>query len=112
MSRFITYPSIVGKDNHTVILIDPSSEDLKRLELYLQINLKDYDVYVYQSSVDDLQWLNHVAEKTDVVLINNQSQLEISNNVNVIKYGALTDLADPLIYFEQISFDNSVEYVV
>lgn len=112
MSRFITYPSIVEKDNHTVILVDPSSEDQKRLELYLQINFRDYDVYIYQGSVDDLQWLKHVAEQADTVLINNQSQIEVANSVNVIRYGSSTSLVDHLAYFEQISLDKPDEYVV
>lgn len=103
MSRIITHPSTVELNkNHAVVIVDISDADRERLELYLQINFKDFDVYLYDGSIGDLQWLNHVASISNVTLVNNSSQVNCSHS---IRYGEGCDIIDPLTYFEQLSVD-------
>ena len=109
MSRFITYPSTVSKEAHTVVMIDVSEEDRKRLELYLQVCFADFDVYLYEGNTGDLEWLNHINTNVDATLINNSSQVKVSS---AIRYGDDCEIVDPLAYFEQFNVDNNVENVV
>ncbi len=99
MSRFITYPSIVEKTaDHTVMMVDATEEDQQRLTTFLQISLKEFDVYFYDSSVDDLQWASHVGNLADSVLVNSTSGMQTKGTL----YGSGSELSDPLAYFEQI----------
>lgn len=99
MSRFITYPSIVEKTaDHTVMMVDATEEDQQRLTTFLQISLKEFDVYFYDSSVDDLQWASHVGNLADSVLVNSTSGMQAKGT----RYGTGSELPDPLAYFEQI----------
>jgi hypothetical protein len=99
LSRFITYPSVVDKsNNHTVILIDASAEQLIRLERFLKISTVDFDVYLYQGENYDLEWLNYVHKSADHVLINDDSQVKVTD---AERYST-----EPLDYFEQYELDN------
>ena len=102
LSRFITYPSTVEKsNNHTVILIDATAEELTRLERFLKISEKNFDVYLYNGDYYDLEWLNHVNNFADHILIKDNSQVNVTD--------AERYTTEPLDYFEQIEFDKSVE---
>lgn len=104
MSRIITHPSTVdSSNNHSVVIVDISDADRERLELYLQISFRDFDVYLYDGSISDLQWLNHVTQASDAILINNASQVISTPS---IRYGQDCEIVDPLAYFEQISLDT------
>lgn len=110
MSRIITYPSIVESNtNYKALIVDIGEEDRKRLELFLQITFRDFDVYLYDGNSDDLQWLSHITEDCSAVLINNLSSVSITS---AIRYGQECDLVDPLAYFEQIDVDNNKEITV
>jgi len=95
VSRFITYPDTVEKsNNHTVILIDATENDLVRLERFLKISTCNFDVYLYQETIGDLQWLAYINHQVDAVLINDTSKVIVSNAVRYT--------TEPLDYFEQI----------
>ena len=99
LSRFITYPSTVEKsNNHTVILIDATAEELVRLERFLKISTVDFDVYLYRGEDYDLEWLNYVHKSADHVLINDGSQVSVTD--------AERYTIEPLAYFEQYEVDN------
>ena len=100
LSRFITYPSTVEKsDNHTVILIDATAEELVRLERFLKISTVDFDVYLYRGEDYDLEWLNYVHKSADHVLINHASQVSVTD--------AERYTTEPLEYFEQYELDKT-----
>jgi len=113
-SRFITYPSIVEKSiNHTVGLIDADDQTINAIGTFLQASQSNFDVYLYQGDLHDLEWLNYISNNTDVYLINNTSQVKISQNS--IRYGVDQELTNPLDYFrkiEQLAVDNNVESIV
>jgi len=100
LSRFITYPSTVEKsNNHTVILIDATAEELVRLERFLKISTVDFDVYLYRGEDYDLEWLNYVHKSADHVLINDASQVSVTD--------AERYTTEPLEYFEQYELDKT-----
>lgn len=102
VSRFITYPSTVEKsNNHTVVLIDATAEELVRLERFLKISEKNFDVYLYKGEYYDLEWLNYVSKLADHILIKDNSQVRVTS--------AERYTTEPLDYFEQIEFDNIIE---
>jgi len=104
LSRFITYPSVVDKsNNHTVILIDATAEELIRLERFLKTSDINFDVYLYPGHMGDLEWLNHVSYHADHTLINNLSEVSTSSST---RYGLELNLKEPLAYFEQYELDN------
>ena len=105
LSRFITYPSVVDKsNNHTVILIDATAEQLVRLERFLKISTVDFDIYLYKGEDHDLEWLNYVHQSADHVLINDSSQVKVTD---AERYST-----EPLAYFEQYELDNKSNLVL
>jgi hypothetical protein len=98
-SRFITYPSTVEKsNNHTVVLVDADVNDIEDIGLFCKVSNKDYDIYLYKADVDDLQWLGHISQLADHILISDASTIQSpSNNLSV--YGKTCDLTNPLDYF-------------
>lgn len=98
-SRFITYPSTVETNsNHKVILIDPTAEELSQLERFLQTSQTNFDVYLYQGSTGDLEWLNYASYDAKLTLIKDSSEVHITPNN--IRYQ--TNLLE---YFERIELD-------
>jgi hypothetical protein len=99
LSRFITYPSTVEKsNNHTVILIDATAEELTRLERFLKISDINFDIYLYTGEYYDLEWLNYVSGLSDHILIKDDSQVRVTSAERYI--------TEPLVYFEQYELDN------
>jgi hypothetical protein len=95
-SRFITYPSTVEKTaDHTVILIDATLNELTQLERFLQTSNSKFDVYIYQETTDDLEWLSYISQVADQTLINSSSR------INLMPKG-IQYQTSPLDYFEQI----------
>ena len=99
-SRFITYPSTVEAElNHRVVLIDATEQELTQLERFLQTSRENFDVYLYKGDSYDLEWLNYVSTDSELILINDSSQVKITPSS--IRYQ--DDLID---YFEQIEQAN------
>ena len=109
-SRIITYPSTVeNKLDHSVVIVDASDDDIAKIGLFLAGCQKNYDVYLYEGHIGDLEWLNHIGSTADIYLINDISEVKIS--INGIRYGQGLSLSDPLEYFqkiEQISVDTNL----
>ena len=103
MSRFITSPDLVEKDKHTVTLIDPSADDIESVGLYCATLETDYDIYLYNGSWGDLQYLQELSNRSDKVLISSASQVNISGSENVEQYGPTQPLTSPLEYFQSLN---------
>ena len=98
-SRFITYPSTVESNtNHKVVVIDATEQELGQLERFLQTSQENFDVYLYKGDSYDLEWLNYVSTDSELILINDSSQVKITPSS--VRYQ--DDLID---YFEQIEQD-------
>ena len=99
-SRFITCPSTIEAGlNHRVVVIDATEQELGQLERFLQTSRENFDVYLYKGDSYDLEWLNYVSTDSELILINDSSQVKITPSS--IRYQ--DDLID---YFEQIEQAN------
>jgi hypothetical protein len=108
LSRFITHPSTVEKsNNHTMVLVDATETELAQLERFLKVSQINFDVYLYQGDTGDLDWLNYVSQQAEYTLVNNQSQVNITNSQRYTsepwKY---------LEHFEQQTVDNTAENIL
>lgn len=101
-SRLITWPSTVEKStNYTVVLIDATSQEIEEITNFFRTSHSNFDVYLYDGSQGDLQYLNHISAISDCVLINDHSQILLSN-VNHKRYGINCEIAQLLEYFKEI----------
>ena len=79
-SRIITHPDLLEKTtNHTVIIVDPTEEELEVVGLFCMSSNRNYDIYVYSGALGALEWLHEVNNRADAMLINHNSQ--VSSNV-------------------------------
>lgn len=86
-SRFITNPDVVGKNgNHIVVLIDPTLADIENIGLFCKVSEKDYDVYLYNEAMDDLEWLAYVASKADAILQSAISRITLTNSPSIVRF--------------------------
>ena len=101
-SRFITNPDVVGKDgNHVVVLIDPTIADIENIGMFCKVSEKDYDVYLYNDSMDDLEWLSYVAGKADTIMQSAISKITLTNSPSIVRFVS----GHALNYFQD--FDKS-----
>lgn len=102
-SRFITWPSIVERTaSHTVVLVDPSQDDIDNISKFCSACDKNYDIYIYDGTSGDLEYLNAISNNSDLLVINELSQ--ISTSTNNVRYGLSQDYASAVDYF--IKFDE------
>ena len=103
MSRFITVPDFVAKENYTVTLIDPTPDEIEQVGLFCAASDKDYDIYLYNGDWGDLQYLQTITELSDKVLINDNSKVSIVNCAIVERVGADQTIKAPLDYFQSLN---------
>ena len=101
-TRYITYPSTVDKVRHTVLIIDIKPADFIVLTDWLKASDQDFDVYLYDGESHDLEWLNHVTNDCDDVLIDNASQVKISPECTNVRYGPGLEYQTPYGYFTKL----------
>jgi len=96
-SRFITYPDVVNSTgNHTVLLVDADLDDVANLATFCSLSRRDYDIYLYKGSQDDLQWLSYVNNLSSKTFIREPSEVTITG---VERYSSIDRLKD---YFTNI----------
>jgi hypothetical protein len=110
LSRFITYPTVLDKQgSYTAVIVDCSENDTKALQDWLATDSCNlYDIYFYTGETYDLEWLNSVAGRAEVVLINDVSQVK-SNFA--VRYGENLANPNPLHYLKQIDV-RPVDYTI
>jgi len=102
-SRLITSPDILEhEDNHPVIIIDPTQEQIDQVVDFCRHSKKLFDVYVYTSDTDDLMYLSHVTKIAEQVLISDSSHVSIKNLKEQTIYGPNEKMVNPLDYFKNI----------
>ena len=69
-SNFVTPPDIITAKKHTVLLIDPVWQDIEAVAMICKTIGTDFNVYIYDADMNDLEWLNTAASKSDTVVIN------------------------------------------
>lgn len=106
-SHFITYPDLVDSTkNHSVLLIDPSQTEIENICLFCKEEANaEFDIYLYNSELNDLQWLGAVTNRVSTVLLSANSTVTISA-ADVIVFGLGEDVVDPLSYFRMIDAES------
>jgi chlorite dismutase len=70
-SNFISPPDFVsGNENHRVLIIDAEKETIADLALICKSAGSDFDIYVYDTDMDDLGWLQEAFNRSNVAMIN------------------------------------------
>lgn len=101
-SRYITYPSVVDKVRSTALIIDLKPADFIVLNEFLQTTDQDFDIYLYDAVSQDLEWLNHVSNQSDVVLIDDTSPVTVVPTDTNIRYGQGLAVPSPLAHFTKL----------
>ncbi len=88
-SNFITPPDFVNEDKHTVTVIDATETDIELLTKIAKVTNEDYNIYLYNSNMQDLEWLSTAMDRSDSVIVNLDifSDLNICNNSKTYYYG-------------------------
>lgn len=88
------------EDNHTVIVVDASKEDVEDLGLFCKFSEKNYDVYLYKGETGDLEYLASISNNADQILINDTSSVSVQSQ-NVLRFGEHGDIHQILDYFNR-----------
>ena len=70
-SKFITSPDLVGKDMHSVLIVDAEWSDIENVAFFCKSCEEDFTIYLYQAYENNKEWLMDAFSRSDVVLINN-----------------------------------------
>lgn len=109
-SRLITWPSTVEKSiNHTVVLVDATAEEIEDIANFFRTSHANFDVYLYEGTQGDLEYLGHVCNNSDCVLINNNSNVQVEN-IDYVRYGTDCELESLFSYFKKIE-QNEVDSI-
>lgn len=69
-SNFVTPPDTVTDPKHTVLLVDPVWSDLQAVAMICKTVGTDFNVYVYDAGMNDIDWLLKVASLSDAIVVN------------------------------------------
>jgi hypothetical protein len=69
-SNFITPPDFVNEPLHTVLLIDPTWQELESIAVLCKTSGTDFNVYVYDDTMNDIDWLLSAAQQADTIIVN------------------------------------------
>lgn len=70
LSKLVTPPDVVKGRAYSVVVIDPTLEEVDDLALFLQYSERQFNVYLYRAEMNDEEWLNKVVEKSNTVIVN------------------------------------------
>jgi len=103
-SNFVTPPDLMEKTigQHTVVMIDPPWENVEEIALFCKESKKTYDVYLYSSDMDDLEWLDKAVGLADRVIINT-----VQSELSPIK-DMYSEKSNKALYYGPKSFFNAV----
>lgn len=69
-SNFVTPPDTVTEPKHTVLLVDPSWADLQAVAMLCKTVGTDFNVYVYDAGMNNIDWLLKAASFSDAIVVN------------------------------------------
>ena len=69
-SNIITPPDFPTDAFHSVLLIDPVITEIETLAMFLGTATLSFNVYVYQTSMNDQKWLAKALKAVNAVVIN------------------------------------------
>lgn len=94
VTNFITPPDFI----ETVVLIDASDVEVQALAAFLKSADKPYNVYLYNHTENNLEWLVKVCKRADVVL---QAEASTVPVLEKTKFGENQVLKTPVHYFNK-----------
>jgi len=95
ISNFITPPDYI----ETVLIIGAENHEIIACADACQVSGRAYNVYVYDESMKDKEWLNTVMFKVDTILLQeNQLQFTVPTPIG---FGPNCDLKAPADYFNK-----------
>ena len=71
-TSFITPPDFVHNDNHTVVLIDATDQQVNDLAEFCRTASISYNVYIYRNGMNDIHWLNSALALADAFIVNTE----------------------------------------
>lgn len=69
-SNIITPPDFSPDNLYSVLLVDPTWDEVNTLAIFLKTADKAYNIYVYQNEMNNEAWLLEAFTKVDVAVIN------------------------------------------
>jgi hypothetical protein len=72
-SNFITPPDTTNEAKHTVLLVDPVWSDIQAVAMICKTIGTDFNVYVYDASMNNIDWLTQVAESSAAIIVNTEA---------------------------------------
>ena len=69
-TNFITPPDILADKTHSVLLIDVLDFDVEELMTWTETADESYNIYLYNESMNNTEWLFTVAKQVDAVIVN------------------------------------------
>ena len=79
-TNFITPPDFVTNDNHTVVVIDATDQQLDQLAEFCRTANVSYNVYIYCNGMNETDWLNTALSEADAFVVNT-----VANELSPIK---------------------------
>jgi hypothetical protein len=110
-SNFITPPDFVRNDLHSILLVDPTEQEVTDCALICKNVGTDFNVYIYLEQYQDFEWLEQAFNLSKAVIINTAS-----NNLSKVKDQMVTH-PKSYYYGEKNFFDNNkrlspMEYLI
>lgn len=97
-SNFITPPDFVPDQFHTVTVVNATNEEVELLGRMCKGSDDQYNIYLYKTEMNDLDWLQKAVNLSNAVLVNSQlSDSKIENLLLLEKtyyYGDKTFIAN------------------
>jgi hypothetical protein len=92
-SNFITPPDLV----ESILIIDATEEEILACAESCKATGKPYNVYFYNYTMKDYNWLSTVIKRVDYTLIAETSDVPV---ISSTKYGPGSELKSPADYFK------------
>lgn len=98
-SRFITYPSVVDAENPIVVIVDADSQDIKRVGLFCKTSLRDYDIWLYRTDLNDKSWISAALDRS-IVLLQRAGSTFNAYHKQIKYFGPDMDIKTPVQWFK------------
>lgn len=71
-TNIISPPDFVDDELHTILLVDTTYDDLATLAHLCSVHAESFNIYWYPAGANNLDWMNAVAHRADVILVNTE----------------------------------------
>lgn len=69
-SSIITPPDFVKTRGYDITIVDPTTSEIEDIAFFLKTAKDTFNVYVYMSTMNDVEWFKKAAAKSIAVVIN------------------------------------------